>query len=391
MSQFTSNVTGNLNTTTGVVPGVLSLINNRRTYLSSLTEFSSPRPAVTALAHMVHGSSDSVTFTATADGASKVVLWWSKNNGRFTSAPMLQDGTDATRWTIALPLEQEAGTYRYYCEASTTGGLASVFPPHAEYDSQSFTAVIGTASSPVVINEVMASNTKTIRDPQGEYDDWIELHNTSADTVRLGGLWMSDEPRPQWRFPSSALITPYGYLLVWADEDTLDGGALHANFKISKSGEGVYLWDSTGTLVLDSTTFGAQSDDRAWARIPDGSDSFQAAGPTPGSANGGPSGVNARNDQPREVRLGQNYPNPFNPSTTIPYALASGGRVRISVVDVLGRTVTVLVDRSQPAGSYTTSWHAEAASGVYISRMEVFPADGKSRSVLFHRKILLLR
>ena len=59
----------------------------------------------------------------------------------------------------------------------------------------SYRVAITTASnSPVVINEFMASNTSTIADPQGEYDDWIELRNVTDSPVSLTGRYLSDEP-----------------------------------------------------------------------------------------------------------------------------------------------------------------------------------------------------
>ena len=49
-------------------------------------------------------------------------------------------------------------------------------------------------SSPLLINEVMASNSTTKQDPQGEYDDWIELVNHSDSPIDIGGMYLTDEP-----------------------------------------------------------------------------------------------------------------------------------------------------------------------------------------------------
>ena len=69
--------------------------------------------------------------------------------------------------------------------------------------------------------------------------------------------------------------------------------------------------------------------------------------------------------------LGQNYPNPFNPSTTIRYELPKSSTVRLSVYDLLGREVSVLVDESRNAGVHETTYDAVGlSSGVYFVRMQ---------------------
>ena len=74
---------------------------------------------------------------------------------------------------------------------------------------------------------------------------------------------------------------------------------------------------------------------------------------------------------PQHTRLHANYPNPFNPRTTIPYALAEAGPVRLAVYDLLGREVARLVDRVQPAARHEVSFAAgHLPSGVYIYRLE---------------------
>ena len=44
-------------------------------------------------------------------------------------------------------------------------------------------------NTPVVINELMAANSRTLADPQGDYDDWIELHNITDQDVDLTGRY----------------------------------------------------------------------------------------------------------------------------------------------------------------------------------------------------------
>jgi N-acetylmuramoyl-L-alanine amidase len=68
--------------------------------------------------------------------------------------------------------------------------------------------------------------------------------------------------------------------------------------------------------------------------------------------------------------LQQNYPNPFNPSTAIRFSLRTSHIARLSVFDVLGREIAVLVDGALPAGSHQVTFNGEGlASGVYLVRL----------------------
>ncbi len=79
---------------------------------------------------------------------------------------------------------------------------------------------------------------------------------------------------------------------------------------------------------------------------------------------------------PMHFALFQNTPNPFNPLTTIGYALAEATTVRLTVHNILGQTVCVLVDSDQSAGFQTAFWdgtddHGKpVSSGVYFYRLE---------------------
>lgn len=77
-----------------------------------------------------------------------------------------------------------------------------------------------------------------------------------------------------------------------------------------------------------------------------------------------------------EYILEQNYPNPFNPSTTIRYQLRKPGKIRLTVVDALGREVAVLADEYQASGFHHVSFEGKSiSSGLYFYRLSV---DGKT-------------
>jgi len=88
---------------------------------------------------------------------------------------------------------------------------------------------------------------------------------------------------------------------------------------------------------------------------------------------------------PIRFDLTQNYPNPFNPSTTIKYELPTSTVVRLSVFDMLGREVSVLVNERKDAGVHEVRFDgSNLASGVYLYRLE---AGGFVQSL----KLTLLR
>jgi hypothetical protein len=70
---------------------------------------------------------------------------------------------------------------------------------------------------------------------------------------------------------------------------------------------------------------------------------------------------------PLVYSLEQNYPNPFNPGTTIEYSVPRRSIVRIDVFNLLGQKVRTLLDREQPAGSYTITWDGTNTTGQPVS------------------------
>jgi photosystem II stability/assembly factor-like uncharacterized protein len=73
---------------------------------------------------------------------------------------------------------------------------------------------------------------------------------------------------------------------------------------------------------------------------------------------------------PDEYILYQNYPNPFNPTTSIRFALPKAAYVKLSVFDMLGREVEVLVSESLKPATYEAKWNADNySSGVYFYRL----------------------
>jgi hypothetical protein len=124
--------------------------------------------------------------------------------------------------------------------------------------------------SRVVINEFMTYN-ENIPDPNGEYEDWIELYNPGPNTIDLSGMYLTDNLNnlTKWQIPEGITIASKGFVVFWADGD-LDQGINHTNFKLDKDGEELALVDIDGTKIIDSIIFGPQLLGYSYGRYLDG-------------------------------------------------------------------------------------------------------------------------
>ena len=103
-----------------------------------------------------------------------------------------------------------------------------------------------------------------------------------------------------------------------------------------------------------------------------------------------PGNVNNTKSVPDKYYLFPNYPNPFNASTVITYALPEPGRVKLSILDLLGREVISSLDGFKQAGSHSVIWDGkdghgnQLPSGIYFYRM-------KAGDFVHMRKMILLK
>jgi hypothetical protein len=140
-----------------------------------------------------------------------------------------------------------------------------------------------------ILNEIVSSNGSTIADDDGNFEDWIEIHNPDSQAVDLAGWGLSDSPgNPyKWVFPSPTVIDAGGYLMVWASNKnrTIPGAPLHANFSISSAGETIVLTRPDG-FTADSAALPEVPRNTSYGRKPgQGLSWFYFEQPTPGAAN----------------------------------------------------------------------------------------------------------
>lgn len=98
---------------------------------------------------------------------------------------------------------------------------------------------------------------------------------------------------------------------------------------------------------------------------------------------------------PKVFALEQNYPNPFNPSTTIKYQLPAASEVKITIYNLLGRPVRILIDEEKPAGFYSINWDGlndrgvKVASGIYLYQIKAKSTVGET--FLRTKKLALIK
>ena len=126
------------------------------------------------------------------------------------------------------------------------------------------------------LNELVANNRTSLFDETGEATDWIEIHNSSSETIDVAGLYLTDDLtnpkkcRISDRSPSVTKIAPNGYAVFYADGKP-NLGAQHLNFKLSSSGEQLGLSEEIAheMVYYDSLSYSAQIMDLSYGRYPD--------------------------------------------------------------------------------------------------------------------------
>lgn len=273
----------NSNTTVGSyqVPGIVSLMNSRIAYLQSTAEFTSLAPAISGVLYSPSSPSvgDTVWINATVSNTSNVIAGHRADQVfKFSKETMLDDGLHhdgaSGDGVYGLGIIITAPYLQYYIYAENSS--AAIFSPErAEHEFFTMNANVQVVNyQELAINEFMAKNNTTVSDANGQFEDWLEIYNTTSSNINLGNVYLSNnllDPL-KWRFPNTTTIAPNNVIAIWMDQDTSQVG-LHANFKLSALGDALYIFNSGGG-VIDSLTFGPQSADISMFRCPDGTGPF---------------------------------------------------------------------------------------------------------------------
>jgi len=120
----------------------------------------------------------------------------------------------------------------------------------------------------VYINEFMASNTSTIKDPDyNNESDWIELYNDGTTAVNLDGYFLTDNlAKPNKWAITNVTIAAKGFVIFWADSN--DSGN-HTSFNLNATVEQIGLF-KPDLSVVDSLSYGLQDPNISFGRSTDG-------------------------------------------------------------------------------------------------------------------------
>ncbi|MBX7205947.1 MAG: CotH kinase family protein [Bacteroidia bacterium] len=370
-TQFQNSLTTTVNSGM-TIPGIQDLMSNRATYLESTPEFLAIPPTIQTINHLPLNPAFNSTFTITAtiQSANYVQLGYRyASTDTFTHIRMYDDGLHndgaANDSVYGASLTAGSSVIQYYIYSQNQ--YAGVFSPeraqHEFHTVQVNVPVI--AKGAIVINELMAANTFYSQSPEGNYEDWIELHNTGNQPVLLDGLYLTDnyQMETKWRFPSGTVVPANGYLIVWADEQT-GNGAVHSNFKLSANGEVLMLSYGNGT-VIDSLTFTSQAANLSTGRYPNGTGPFVTnLPPTINAFNAYFTTVKEVFSMP-PVNV---YPNPAKGNITVE---TIAGIETVEVFDQSGRTVLSVSGENQSTLSIPVTM---LANGVYFLKVNSMPS-----------------
>lgn len=315
-AQYISNLTADVQSGNTNAPGITNLMNGRKNYLFSLADFTNLPPVITNISPTTNNpalnSTISISATVYNTNTNAVYLGYRYGlDAAFTRVLMYDDGlhgdgvANDSNYGAFININSTMVQYYIYAENNNAGIFSPERAEHEYYSIFAITPMLNPGD--VVINEIMASNLTTAVDQDGEYDDWIELYNFSPNYISCNNLYLSDiSSNPlKWKFPDNTVIAPNDYLIIWADNDTLQNG-LHANFKLSASGEQLILSYPNGT-IMDNLTFGLQIGDTSFLRCPNGTGPFIFAAPSFASQNCVATGIDLISSPSFVV-----YPNPGN-------------------------------------------------------------------------------
>jgi hypothetical protein len=241
--------------------------------------------------------------------------------------------------------------------------------------------------------------------------EFIELKNTGSSTMDLGGLEFKEGI--YYTFSPETELSPHGFVVLAANKERfydrygfLPDGEYSGN--LNNNGEQLRLESPSGDTIFRLL----YDNEIPWPLLADGTGHslvpvvFDPAGDQNNPQNwrnsyhiGGSPGRDDTESTHTEIQkpersrfaLGQNYPNPFGELTHINYVLPENAWVDLTVYNLMGQKVAVLVSGDQIAGSHVVSWNGtdetgnHVKEGIYIYRM-IIRSENENR--IFTRRII---
>ncbi len=188
--------------------------------------------------------------------------------------------------TVTVP-ESPAGV-SYGLNAA--GDFAWYASPTPEADNQNG-MILGSQSVNLTnglrITEYMSRNSHFLHDEDGDYNDWIEIHNFSQNDISLDGYYLTDSKSEvtKWQFPKNTVLPADGYLIVFCskkDKHT-KSGEYHTNFLLGSNDAFLGLYTAEGDFCSGISYYPTEQN-QSVAYTASG-DYTSCRYPTPGYAN----------------------------------------------------------------------------------------------------------
>lgn len=228
------------------------------------------------------------------------------------------------------------------------GGLGIEAPSEINIKNSIISGNTFNGSSP---NDLVATNALTIEVNSGGYNIIQSVANVIINGDQNNGIGLD----PQ--------------ILPLADNNSINGTQTCALDELSPARDVINSSDYNGVPIIDQ---------RGYERI-DARDigSFEAVNISDVEFN--------FNNELNTFSLEQNYPNPFNPSTKISFVLPYGSQTKLSVYNLLGQEVEVLVNEFMESGNHVVNFSASnLPSGIYVYKLE-------SNGRIMNRKMTLVK
>lgn len=226
----------------------------------------------------------------------------------------------------------------------------------------------------LLITEIMSANNQTIDDEYDEYDDWMELTNTSNYTISLNGLFLSDkfENYGKWQFvdslkPQNMILTPGKSVIVWLDSDAENQGSLHTNFSVQSMGERVILsyYDGYHYTLIDQVSLPALGPDQSYQLSASDNKSWSISdSPNPGRLQDG-----TYLDEHIFASQLKLYPNPVQRDFNLDFYLNSSQSISVDLFDYSARHIMSLLHMTDlNTGHYNYSLRLKEGlpEGLYV-------------------------
>lgn len=336
--------------------GLQPYIQNRNSIALSQAQNTNAAPMIKYITHNSPPALQQMLVSASAEdeNLTGVALDYRISNGTWQQTAMYDNGQNGDIlagdgiYSVGLPGMASGTLFEFRIKATDNNQVTSTKPCEPiQYN------VPVTNPMMLYINEFMASNSTTIADEYGEYDDWVEIYNGSNQDIWLGDKYLSDNLNNpvKWAFPDTT-IAAGGFLMVWADGQPAQG-PMHTPYKLDKDSEEIGIFNNlaSGYAQIDAIIYTSQSTDISMGRVTDGAFEWKFfSNPTPGSSNS-------------QVGIIENPELSFNiwPNPVVNGTLFLSETIDFEIFEITGRRLFEIKNNNQVDVS-------ELKPGVYILR-----------------------